>query len=307
MLERVKSYFRHYRSERRGVIVLASIILLAIVGVEVFRILYEPKVERIDVLLITDENTAKKNDSQASNESKIERFAFNPNTLNDSGYALLGFSDKEIKTLRKYQAAGASFEIKKDFAKLFFVDEEEYAALETYIDLPESKPRPKKEFSKSFDKYPTESRIKWSDTASTEEYYYKEFSCNLNTADTNELKKLNGIGSFYAKKIIEYREELGGFHNLGQLKEIWKMSDEKIDKFAAQVVIDLSEIRQIDLSRATAHELSQHPYVSFGEASKIVLQREELGKITDSKAFCSSGLLDADLCRKLVPYLYFAE
>lgn len=304
MLERVKSYFRHYRSERRGVIVLAIILFLAVAGVEVFRLVYEPKVERIDILLIDKDETKEKDQAPSStNSEEIIPFAFNPNTLSDSGYAALGFSEKEIKTLRNYQKAGASFEVKRDFAKLFFVDEEEYANLEPLIDLPDSKP--KKEYTPSYDKAPSKPKVKWSDTASTESYSYKEFTCNINTADTNELKKLRGIGSFYANRFIEYREELGGYHSIGQLKEVWEMTEDKIDKFAHQVILDLSEIRQININSASAHELSQHPYLSFGEANKIVLKREESGNYADSNAFCSSGLLDADLCRKLVPYLNF--
>lgn len=306
MLERVKSYFRHYRSERRGVIVFAIILFLVVIGVEIFRLSYKPKIERIDVVII-DEAVHSDNTSQISlvEEVKIERFKFNPNTLSDSGYSALGFSEKEIKTLRNYQKAGASFEVKRDFAKLFFVDEEEYIELEPFIDLPESKP--KKEYAQSFEKPSSKPKVNWSDTAFTETYSFKEFTCNLNTADTNELKKLSGVGSFYAVKIVEYREELGGFHTIAQLLELWKMTPEKIDKFASQIEIDQSEIRQININRASAQELAQHPYVSFGEASKIVLKREELGTFVDSKAFCSTGLLDADLCRKLVPYLNFTE
>lgn len=306
MLERVKSYFRHYRSERRGVIVLAIILFLAIAGVKVFRLVYKPKIEIIDVAIIQEVDAAmEKSEVPSVGEEELEFFLFNPNTLNDSGYAALGFSEKEIKTLRNYQAAGASFEIKRDFSKLFFVDEKEYQALEAFIDLPKSKP--KREYNPSYSNAPSKPKVKWSDTASTDFYSYKEFTCNINTADTNELKKLNGIGSFYANKIVEYRQELGGFHSIGQLKEMWKMTDDKIDKFADQIVLDQSDLRRVSINSASAHQLSQHPYLSFGDANKIVLKREELGTFADSKAFCSTGLLDADLCRKLVPYLNFAE
>ena len=236
MLERVKSYFTHYRSERRGVIVFAVILFLIVVGVEVFRLFYTPKIERIDVVII-DEAVQSDDTPQFSSveDAELERFKFNPNTLSDSGYAALGFSEKEIKTLRNYQAAGASFEIKRDFAKLFFVDEDEYIELEPFIELPESKL--KKESTQPFEKTLSEPKVKWSDTASTDNYSFKEYTCNLNTADTNELKKLNGVGSFYALKIVEYREELGGYHNIAQLLELWKMTPEKIDKMGGRDLV----------------------------------------------------------------------
>jgi competence ComEA-like helix-hairpin-helix protein len=312
MLERVKSYFRHYRSERQGVIVLAIIVFLAIAGVEVFRMLYEPEIERIDILLVGANETTRSielgGNESVVDQKEIRFFPFNPNTLSDSGYSVLGFSEKEIKTLRNYQQAGGSFGIKRDFAKLFFVDEEEYLELEPFIDLPDFKPKKdSKDYSQSFETHSEKTKVRWSDTASTQSYSFKEFTCHINTADTNELKKLNGIGSFYAGKIIEYREELGGYHSLAQLLELWKMTPEKIDKFAEQIVIDPKEIDQIKINFASAYDLSRHPYLSFGEANKIVLKREEIGGFSNSKAFCSSGLLDADLCRKLVPYLNFVE
>jgi competence ComEA-like helix-hairpin-helix protein len=310
MFERVKSYFIHYRSERRGIIVLLIIIFLSIVGVELFRYFYEPTVERIDVLIVNENHPDKSfnNPTTTSEKKEIQLFRFNPNTLNDSGYAKLGFSEKEIKTLRNYQKAGGHFEIKRDFSKLFFVDEEEYLALEEYIDLPQEKAKSNWNYSYASTGIDSpEHKINWSDTADTKGYSYTTFTCNINTADTNELKRLRGIGSFYANKIIEYREELGGYHSLAQLMELWEMTPDKIDKFADQVSINTEDIRRININKASAHELSQHPYLSFGQSNKIVLKREELGKFSDSRSFCSEGLLDADLCRKLVPYLKFSE
>ncbi|MEM9051470.1 MAG: helix-hairpin-helix domain-containing protein [Bacteroidota bacterium] len=301
MLEDVKSYFTHYRSERRGVIVFATILFSIYFVMEAFAFFYTPEIKELDIRVISSTNSS----SNFGQEGLIhkELFRFNPNELSDSGYQSLGFSENEIQTLRNYQAAGASFKVKKDFEKLFFVDSAEYSMLEPFIELPDSiKKKPEKHST-----FKTENRqsVKWSDTASYGGYSYKPFVCNINTADTTELKRLKGVGSFYARKIVERRDLLGGYHNIAQLLELWKMTPEKIDKFADQVEIDLSELRQIDINHSTAQELSKHPYLDFGASSKIVLKREELGRFKDAKELCDSGLLDAELCRKLAPYLKF--
>jgi len=303
MLDNVKAYFIHYRSERRGVILLAVILFLVYTLMEVFAFFYTPKVEELNIRIL-DANVHHEDSAWSSPKNhNLNPFLFNPNELSDSGYLTLGFSEKEIHTLRNFQAAGANFKVKKDFQKLFFIDSTEYALLEAFIQLPDSI---EKSSQKPFKFHQRDThKIKWSDTASYGAYNYTPFICNINTADTTELKKLNGVGSFYARKIIERREQLGGYHNVAQLLEIWKMTPEKIDKFASQVKIDLGEVKHIDMNSASAQELSRHPYLDFGISSKLVLKREELGGFKDAKELCSSGLLDAELCRKLAPYLKF--
>lgn len=302
MSERLKSYFRHYRSERRGVIVFLSILLLIIIGSEVRLAYFKPDPEPFHILLIS-EAEAQHSEMKAGPEDEIAPFRFNPNTLNDSGYLALGFSEREIAILRNYQKAGGRFEVKSDFSKLYFVDEGEFRRLLPFINLPDSINTEKKKKARFFNTY--QSKQAWSDTADTTGYRYTPFVCNINTADTNELKRLNGIGSFYARKIVEYRDELGGFHSLSQLLELWKMTPEKIDGFAENVVIRRKDLIKIPINRVTAHSLSRHPYVSFELANEIVLKREERSGFSSSDDLCSSGLLDAELCRKLVPYLNF--
>ncbi|MCH2214558.1 MAG: helix-hairpin-helix domain-containing protein [Flavobacteriales bacterium] len=301
MLEDVKAYFVHYKSERRGVIVFATILFSIYLVIEIFAFLYTPKIKEFDLKVMGWENLSSVRTRE--NSSSPAMFGFNPNELSDSGYKALGFSEKEIQTLRNYQRAGAFFEVKKDFQKLFFVDSVEYKMLEPFIQLPDSLTK-KSPQNNSYDKQKRVG-VKWSDTASYSGYEYKPFACNINTADTTELKMLKGVGSFYARMIVERREKLGGYHNMAQLLEIWKMTPDKIDKFAHQVEIDVSEVRRIDINHSTASELSKHPYLDFGLSSKIILKREELGRFNDSVELCESGLLDAELCRKLAPYLKF--
>jgi len=306
MSERLKSYFRHYRSERRGVIVFVVLLLLAIAVSEFSMRRFNQKSEPFRILLI-DESHEGDVISQEQKKTIPEAFTFDPNALSDSAFLALGFSNNELQTFRNYLAAGGRFRVKKDFAKLYFVNDQDYKRLQPFIALPDTLiPKPKK-FRKtnSFDLFKSE--IAWSDTADTSAYRYRTFICNINTADTNELKKLKGIGSFYAREIVEYRDELGGYHSLAQLLEIWKMSTEKIDGFADHILIKEEDLRRISINEASAYELSRHPYVSFELASKIVLKREEISGFRGADRLCGSGLLDAELCRKLVPYLNFDQ
>jgi DNA uptake protein ComE-like DNA-binding protein len=293
----VGSFFKHHRAERRGAIILGFLILVMILATSLANRFVIPKPGKAIVYLI--ESTE---EPQGLNPENL--FQFNPNTLNDSGYMALGFSEKEIATLRKYQAAGGHFAVRSDFSRLFFVDSIEYELLEPYIQLPDTKPQDTLR-KKSRNQTLNETGVRWSDTANYSIYEYREFSCELNSADTTALKRLKGIGSYYAREIVRYREALGGYHSLGQLLELYKMTPDKIDAFAHQVQIDQNLIRKLKMNSATAQELAQHPYINLALASELILYREAHGNFENSGQVCGSGLLDAELCRKLAPYLSF--
>jgi len=244
---------------------------------------------------------------ESEKDDKIFKpFLFDPNTISDEKYAELGFTEREIRTLRNFQRAGATFKIKSDFKKLFFVDDERYDALKPYIDLPESLPeRESKSNHFSEDHLRKHDTLKWSDTAEAIIHAYNPILCDLNLADTNELKKLPYIGSYYAREIVRYREELGGFYSLAQLLELYKMKHETLDIIADKVSIDQSQIRKLNVNNATTQELAGHPYISFALANAIVSERESNALYINMEKLCESGLLNDELCVKLAPYLSF--
>ncbi len=79
----------------------------------------------------------------------------------------------------------------------------------------------------------SEHSFKKDDWFETEKFSKEEtdenLNLDLNTADTVSFKKLKGIGSYFSKKIVEYRDELGGFHSKEQLLEIWNFDEEKLE------------------------------------------------------------------------------
>jgi DNA uptake protein ComE-like DNA-binding protein len=295
----------HHRAERNGAIALLVIMTLIWLGIELaFHFKSPPKLEGSEFTIYTSlhkEGADTKEPTPAVLKDNL--FKFNPNTLTDQGWDSLGFSEKDISTLRKYQAAGGNFKIKSDVSKLFFVSDENYQLLEPFIDLPEKRPQDYQDTIRSHNR--KGNKVSWSDTANTSYYRYTSIICDLNLADTNELKQLPYIGSFYAAKIVEYREQLGGYSTLAQLLELWKMTPETIDKFADRVSIDQTQIRKLNVNELTGQELSVHPYISSHLASQIVLMRESQGAFPAVQDNCLNGLLNAELCSKLAPYLVY--
>lgn len=305
MLRNFRSYLIHHRAERRGTVAVLTLCILVMGFAVVYpRMVAPDPPEPSEHLAAIDTEAERGQSTPAEREQPAyELFRFDPNTLSDSGFFALGFSEREVSVLRKYMAAGGHFREKNDFGRLYFVDEARLDSLKPYLLLPDKAPGPR--LNKTDRKKPKEERVKWSDTADYDLYKHNPAVAELNTADTNELLKIRGVGSFYARQISDYRDELGGFFTIAQLMEIWKMSEENVDRIAEQVRIDTSEIKKIDVNRATAQALSRHPYIYFGLANKIVIYREENGPFEDIDHMQAAGLLNDELRIKLAAYLDF--
>ncbi|MBR5090998.1 MAG: helix-hairpin-helix domain-containing protein [Ruminiclostridium sp.] len=60
---------------------------------------------------------------------------------------------------------------------------------------------------------------------------------NINTASPDELTSLNGIGEVTAVKIVEYREEYGGFLSIDELVKVNGIGEKLLDKLRPYITI----------------------------------------------------------------------
>lgn len=58
---------------------------------------------------------------------------------------------------------------------------------------------------------------------------------NINTAGSNELQTLKGVGPVIAQRIIDYRTQIGRFDNVDQLLEVKGIGEKTLAKFRDQV------------------------------------------------------------------------
>lgn len=109
-----------------------------------------------------------------------------------------------------------------------------------------------------------------------------QWICNLNTADSTQLVKLYGIGPYFARKILQYRQRLGGsFADARQLLEIEGIDLEKYAKFEQKIVVNEDDIKKFAIEELNCKFMEQHPYIGAYAARGIILYREgKPGKIT---------------------------
>jgi len=127
----------------------------------------------------------------------------------------------------------------------------------------------------------------------------------LNVSDTSDLKKIPGIGSSFAKRIVGYRQLLGGYYRMEQLQEVYGMYVELYEKIEPYLVIDSSLIVPVDVNTASLDRLKAHPYLNFYQAKAIVELRRKKGKLTNiNELSLLEEFSESDL-EKIIRYLKF--
>lgn len=222
-------------------------------------------------------------------EKEITYFKFDPNTATKNEFISLGFSDKLAARIINYRNKGGMFRSKPDLLKLYGMDSIFYSRLEPHILLPETKEKPQVE-KKDF---------------ATREKSVKEKpqKFNLNEADTVQLEKIYGIGPALAKRIIKYRERLGGFVMQEQLSEVYGLDTAVVKRIiSASYLSDPADAKKINLNTVDEKTLAAHPYFGRKIASAIVAYRFQHGNFESVDDLSRIPLIDKNNLGRLIPY-----
>lgn len=224
-------------------------------------------------------------------------FTFDPNTATYDDFLCLGLSERISANIVKYRKSGGTFKTPADFSKIYGITDSVYAALLPYIKITTAaKPAAKTKramASKSAKPETKKSRYQPAELPVVE----------LNTADSAQLDALRGIGPVLAKRIITYREMLGGFHTVEQLREIRNLSAETYADLYIQFTIDSSKIRKIDLNNFEYRELKRHPYMPVAQLNSIMNYRRLMGRFKSVDELLKHKLVDTLTYQKISPYL----
>jgi len=302
----MKNNFRDYltfnKRERNGVFVLVSIIALLILYLNVSESFFENEkadFTSFDSIVLASKNIISEPVAQqveeqvvvASEKEKTKKdyFDFNPNGLPEADWKRLGLSEKQIKTIKNFESKGGRFHKKEDLKKIYGIKEQQYKTLEPYIQLAINKEEEKNSNSVFKD-------------GKVEAAKSKKATVDLNTADSITLLTIKGIGPFYAKNIIKYRNLLGGFVAKEQLMEIWKFDQEKYASIEKSVEVDGTRAKKIKINSCSVEEL-KHPYLKWNQVNGIVNYRQKHGKFKTIDEIKNTDLVDDETLRKLAPYL----
>jgi DNA uptake protein ComE-like DNA-binding protein len=135
--------------------------------------------------------------------------------------------------------------------------------------------------------------------------YQKRPPINLNSCDTSQLISLPGIGPVLSVRIIKYRNLLGGFAKVDQLREVYGLSSETFDLIKGRVYADSTEVIRININEAAYRDLSKLPYFEKYEVTAILKYRELKGRIERISELTDNKLIPAEKVPKVRPYLVF--
>lgn len=279
-----KDFFYFTKTERQGIIVLVVLILGVFSIPLLFPLFEHPKEvdaaeqekfekeynEFIASLKKTEPHRKFADNSfQPFSEKEIKLTAFDPNTADSMTFLSLGLPPWMAKNILHYRRKQGRFRHPEDFRKIYGLKEEQYQTLLPYIQITEN-----------FQSKDTVQLLTAQSVQRDTIFKYQPGTViNLNLADTTELKKIPGIGSGIARKIVNYRKQLGAFCRIEQLQEIHL----KVEKLRPWFSIDAGQIRRINLNKASLERMMYHPYINFYQAKVIVEYRKKKGNINSLK------------------------
>lgn len=311
----MKDFFFFSKSQRIGVLTLIALILLTIAATHLLPLLFhdddadhmatqefQNELKAFEDSLQEQQKYRSYNKSgwqqsahrtrKQTEEYPYQLFPFDPNTADSADFVRLGLRPYIAGNILKYRAKGGKFRKPEDFARIYGISEEKYRELEPYIQIqkPETEIVPVK-----------------TDTTPRKPVFTqkKDTVLELNTADTTELMMIRGIGRWYAQSIVRYREQLGGFYRVEQLREVPHMNEENYLRIKDSFTVDSSLVTPLYVNRASVESLKRHPYLTFTQARAIYELRRLKIKLSDLEQLRAlDELSDADL-QRLRPYLSF--
>jgi len=223
-----------------------------------------------------------------------ETFPFDPNTADSITFLRLGLRPWQAGNLLKYRRKGGRWKSAEHFSRLYGLSQKEYERLKPYIRI---SPRPKTEMEIARQTRHDSLR------AIRIEKFAEGTTIDLNAADTNQLKRIPGIGSYYAGKICRYRDALGGFIDIRQIAEIQDLPPNVERWFTVKQVAGIP--RRINVNKADFKTLVRHPYLNYEQVKEIVNYIRRHGPLHDwSNLRLSKHFTQKDF-QRLAPYFRF--
>ncbi|PKP31174.1 MAG: hypothetical protein CVT99_09700 [Bacteroidetes bacterium HGW-Bacteroidetes-16] len=313
MLSRIKHWFLPFfslnKSEQYGILVLTIIVLVLLLANLLMPFFVSPG-QNTHLEAFKNEIEAFKQIQQSKRDSiyiedlqnsgmlemeialqKIKPIPFDPNKLPDEIWLKMGFTPTQVKNIKNYEAKGGKFYRKEDVKKLYSISDAEYQLIEPYIQI-----------KSPYQTKPAKENPKFIKTESK-----RLLPTEINSADAGVLENNLGINPWLAKRVIDYRTLLGGFHKVEQLLEVYGMKPETYEKILLFISIDTLMINKIDLNTVTFKEMLRHPYLDYETTKSIIDTRKKIKSYSSLDQLHQVPSITDTIFQRIAPYFFIPE
>ena len=250
-----------------------------------------------------------------SSTVNCQLFKFDPNTATESQLLSLGLSQREVRNILKYRARGGRYRVKEDFARVYGLTLEKYRQLEPYIAIKpqimaadvikreKNSPHPSSLSPHPSSLSPHPSSLNPQPSAvglrASRKLRYGE-TVDINSADTAMLKRIPGIGDYYAMRIVELRKRKQVFSSPEELLAIRNFPETALTYMTAS-----QDFPAIYINCWSQKQLASHPLLNYTQARDIISLRRLSGPITSATDLAALPSFSPALIEKITPLLRF--
>lgn len=302
----MKNLFNVHKKEKIG---LSIFLVVAVVGAGVIyflpRWLWPHKKELLEVTLnkkgLNQEKSVHESVQNHKKETKqvkekveitVPENSINPNSASLNDWVSLGLTEKQGQVILNYVSKGGRFYHQTDLKKMYSITEKNLERMLPYLYFEDKPTKPS---------YQSTAKDLNKDTE-YKKATVEEVTININEDPAESFQAIRGIGPVLSKRIIEFRDRLGGFHDKQQLREVYNLPEEVADQLIKQSVLTSKAVKKINLNTASADELYQHPYLRAHRKAILDLRKKK-GGIQDLEELKQKLLINDENYRKIAPYL----
>jgi competence ComEA-like helix-hairpin-helix protein len=250
--------------------------------------------------------TASLRQAEAASEREIRYFYFDPNTATKEDFILLGLSPKVSQTILNYRAKGGKFYKKEDLKKLYTLRQEDYTRLEAWVQITSL---PVAGTASGQAENEANARLASEKSTSPSLHFPSKekkmpVAVDINRATTEEWQQLKGVGPAFSRRIINFREKLGGFYSVEQVGETYGLPDSTFQQILPQLQAS-PVFRKINVNSATLELLKTHPYISHLQATTLLNYRQQHGSLTGIESLKKIKVFSEQDIARLEPYFSF--
>ena len=114
------------------------------------------------------------------------------------------------------------------------------------------------------------------------------------------MKKIPGIGSYYAKRIVELRQRKQAFVSPEELLTIRNFPETALTYMTAS-----QNFPEIFVNQWSQKQLADHPLLNYAQARDIIALRRTAGMVKAASDLAALPSLDAATLKRVTPFLRF--